>query len=536
MIASKCRALGAALAAVALLLACAHAPQPPQTRERFSVAVIPDTQNYVDYLHQSAAGFPFDASELFIEQMRDVARRGVVNGGDLVFVASVGDVWQHQTEPIDPEHAARGIEAIDNPLLASELGVGASRRRRSRSPAPSRDTRSSRAAGIPFGVAPGNHDYDAMWSVAGFPPDLVKANSDPGLRCAWCPRTSGILHIGGLDNFRSAFGADSAFFRDQPWYVDHYAGGANSAQVFSGGGYEFLHIALQMQGARRRARLGARRTRQTPGQAHDRHHARLSGGGRRAARERDHRPRPHRPGAPQQRRGAVAEADLAQRPDLPRTVRSPPRPGATCRRQRFRPRCPPAARRLPGPRPGLGRGGARSPATSVAPVPIGDGWYRLLTFRLLWRGAARRGYDVLEPLPQRRRLSLATYSDWYREHEQPDASDAEFLASEHFVLEALRLRGALRAQADATDRALRVRPRRSRCGGPGRPSSSRSRFIGKLSTNISSGIATPLPRSWRMTASWTAPAPERREDEVVVEVRDGADRSRSRRARRARHA
>ena len=31
----------------------------------FSIAVVPDTQNMIDYKHQRASGFPFDASELF---------------------------------------------------------------------------------------------------------------------------------------------------------------------------------------------------------------------------------------------------------------------------------------------------------------------------------------------------------------------------------------------------------------------------------------------------------------------------------------
>jgi hypothetical protein len=57
----------------------------------------------------------------------------------------------------------------------------------------------------------------------------------------------GLLHIGGLDNFRSVFGSDSAFFKDKPWYVDSFNGGANSAQLFEAGGYRFLHITLQMQ-------------------------------------------------------------------------------------------------------------------------------------------------------------------------------------------------------------------------------------------------------------------------------------------------
>ena len=60
------------------------------------------------------------------------------------------------------------------------------------------------------------------------------------------PEDIGLLHIGGLDNFRSVFGAEGEFFRDQAWYVSSYRGGANAAQVFEAGGYRFLHITLEM--------------------------------------------------------------------------------------------------------------------------------------------------------------------------------------------------------------------------------------------------------------------------------------------------
>ena len=56
----------------------------------------------------------------------------------------------------------------------------------------------------------------------------------------------GLLHVGGLDNFRSVFGDKSDFFRDKSWYIASYKGGANSAQKFSAGGYTFLHLALEM--------------------------------------------------------------------------------------------------------------------------------------------------------------------------------------------------------------------------------------------------------------------------------------------------
>jgi hypothetical protein len=221
-----------------LALACAH-DGPHGDGGRFSIAVLPDTQNAIDYTHQEAAGFPFDASALFLAQMDWIAGRAVSQGGDVAFVASVGDVWQHQTLAMDPGHAARGFERIPNRWFESELEA-TPQTRVVELPMAREGYRNLVAAGIPFGVAPGNHDYDAMWSDARFPPvDDVK-------QIDMTPKTLGLLHVGGLDNFRSVFGAESEFFAGKPWYVAHRAGGASSAQTFTAGGYTFLHLALEM--------------------------------------------------------------------------------------------------------------------------------------------------------------------------------------------------------------------------------------------------------------------------------------------------
>src|SRR5258705_3691539 len=55
----------------------------------FSIAVLPDTQNMIDYKHQTAEGFPFDASDLFLGQMQWIAAHAQGHGGDVVFVAAV---------------------------------------------------------------------------------------------------------------------------------------------------------------------------------------------------------------------------------------------------------------------------------------------------------------------------------------------------------------------------------------------------------------------------------------------------------------
>jgi hypothetical protein len=226
---------------------CAPA-QPPD--RSFTLAVIPDTQNMLDYKHQRAAGFAFDANALFMAQMRFLADNAAANGGEIEFVAAVGDVWQHQSGSIDAEHAARGHQAVPNPFFAMELEV-TPKTREVELPAALAGYRLIDGL-IPFGVAPGNHDYDTMWSDARFPPVSVEQlgavmAADPALAPESRPDLIGMLHIGGLDNFRSVFGADTDFFRGKPWYVSSFNGGANSAQRFSAAGYTFLHIALEMQ-------------------------------------------------------------------------------------------------------------------------------------------------------------------------------------------------------------------------------------------------------------------------------------------------
>jgi len=218
----------AVLVALALALAPAHAAD-----RAFTIAVIPDTQNYIDYTHQTAEGYRIDASAMFLEQMAYVAANVESAGGEIAFVTSLGDVWQHQTMDMDPGHRARGFKRVDNPHLDTHF-------------APTTKVFSIEmpmavkgyemiAGKVPFSVVPGNHDHDAMWTDAGHPP----AETFTDLA------SLGKLHAGGTANFVTVFGAESPFFKGKDWYVDSSAGGANSAQIFSAGGYRFLHIGLQ---------------------------------------------------------------------------------------------------------------------------------------------------------------------------------------------------------------------------------------------------------------------------------------------------
>ena len=244
------RAVSAAHLAIALgaLAACTSPPAAPEAAlvapaapedTAFTIAVIPDTQNYLDFTHQTAEGFPFDASELFLEQMAYIAENLESEGGEIAFVTSLGDVWQHQSLEMDPEHAARGFRKVPNPILDAHFAP--TEKVKTVEMPKAHEGFSLIAGKTPFSVVPGNHDYDAMWSDSQVPPRaMTPAEVDPN------DLTSlGVLHPGGLNNFRSVFGADTAFFKDQPWYIASHDGGADSAQIFEAGGYRFLHIGLQ---------------------------------------------------------------------------------------------------------------------------------------------------------------------------------------------------------------------------------------------------------------------------------------------------
>lgn len=227
---SRTRIFAAGLLAFAASAALA-APEPGI----FTIAAIPDTQNYVDYTHQKAEGFPFDARQLFFEQLQYVADNLVSNGGDIAFVAGLGDIWQHQSLRIDPDHEKRGMKAVPNPVLDAHFA-----------PTPKVRTVEMPTAiegyrkllgKVPMAIIPGNHDYDAMWTDSRFPP---AAQVDPKNLS-----TIGMLHPGGLGNYLSAFGKDSQFFKGRDWYVGAYNGGTSSAQIFEAGGYRFLHIGLE---------------------------------------------------------------------------------------------------------------------------------------------------------------------------------------------------------------------------------------------------------------------------------------------------
>ena len=161
--------------------------------DRFTVAVIPDTQNYCDV---AAASSPQPASaQIFQREMTYLANQKTAQ--NIVFVTHVGDVVQHG-DLYDAEWQ-NARSALD--ILA--------------------------ASGIPFGLAPGNHDYDNYSHSTGSRP-LV-----------------------GSAKWQQYFGPDSAYFSGKNWFGgSHYdtaSFGLSSYQTFAAGGKLFLHLSLEME-------------------------------------------------------------------------------------------------------------------------------------------------------------------------------------------------------------------------------------------------------------------------------------------------
>jgi hypothetical protein len=278
-------------------------------------------------------------------------------------------------------------------------------------------------AGLPFGVAPGNHDYDALWSVAGYPPNRSKPFSELKRRI----EDYGLLHAGGLDNFRSVFGDDTEFFRDKPWYVASYRGGANSAQVFSAGGYEFLHLALEMSPGNDVLRWVELMLEKYPGMptiltTHDY----LSASGERRPYSTDDQAL----GDPLFHNNAEQLwQKLISRHDQIFLVLCGHQKGQSLRIDNNTSGNPVyqvlADYQV--------RGQAGLDAGRTRRVGLGDGWLRLMRFDF----AAEPATITIKTYSshyQRYSSDTETYADWYKAAEQPQMSDVEFYDADDFVI------------------------------------------------------------------------------------------------------
>ena len=152
--------------------------------ETFSIAVIPDTQNYVDQNKPQPA-----STNIYNLEMQYLANN--MASQNIVFTSHIGDVVQHGADYMD--EWTRAAAATD--VLA--------------------------ASGMKFGMIPGNHDYDD-WTPA--PIDgAVQWNAHFGPNSSYF---AGQPWYGGATTTGSTAGMSS-------W------------QTFSGGDWNFLHLSLE---------------------------------------------------------------------------------------------------------------------------------------------------------------------------------------------------------------------------------------------------------------------------------------------------
>lgn len=152
------------------------------TATPFTVAVIPDTQNYLDY-------WLYRAGSRSYQHFFNITNWLASHAADqnIRFVTHVGDVVQNGgTVSWEWEQAMAAMSAVDS-------------------------------AGIPYSVSIGNHDYDQYMSR-------------PSYRY---PATS----------YLASFGPET--FAGKNWYRGSDQTGLSSYQIFEGGGTRYLHLNLE---------------------------------------------------------------------------------------------------------------------------------------------------------------------------------------------------------------------------------------------------------------------------------------------------
>lgn len=194
------------IAAGAALLA---AVATPALAEKFTVAVVPDTQNYADVTLPQPRGV-----DTFIQEMQYlVDQREEKN---IVFVSFVGDIVQNGDGQFRQKLEGTDGEQFRYWDTRAEWDNA------------NRAISILSASPIPFGMSPGNHDYDsAVWWGG---PD------SPGVAT---PRRGG-------RTWNYYFGPQSRHFDGKSWYGGSLKEGLNSYQFFTAAGKRFLHISFEM--------------------------------------------------------------------------------------------------------------------------------------------------------------------------------------------------------------------------------------------------------------------------------------------------
>ena len=164
--------------------------------EPFTIAVIPDTQNYVNYSTNRSMkpSYSLHQVDFYYNQMQYIADNSVKNGGNIAFAVHVGDFVSHWGKSFfEWECADIGMRILDDV--------------------------------VPFIAVPGNHDYDIAYSVDG-------GNNN---------------RIDGGETYCKYFGPDSIHFQGKDWYGGSFNGGMDSFCTQKLDGKDFLFLGLELE-------------------------------------------------------------------------------------------------------------------------------------------------------------------------------------------------------------------------------------------------------------------------------------------------
>ena len=203
----------------------------PVSAEKFTVAVIPDPQGYNNVLSPQPA-----ASDVFFDQMRYVVDQREAK--NIVFTTFVGDLVEHGDGVF---HVKDSVKLNPGVLTSPPRATGGYLLLDTRFEWDSANRAISLLgnASMPFGLSPGNHDYDdGYWNYSKESGWFQQGTAIPSTR----PRD----HVSGRV-WDLYFGAQSRHFVDKPWYGGSFNQGLNSYQFFTGGGKRFLHFSFEME-------------------------------------------------------------------------------------------------------------------------------------------------------------------------------------------------------------------------------------------------------------------------------------------------
>ncbi len=168
----------------------AFRPNKWNTNEGFSIAIIPDTQSYVDVKSQTyyKNPYPINQWEIYYRQTQFIAEHSIQNGGDFSFALHVGDhVEKCSKQEFEWSADNNAMNNLNN--------------------------------NIPFLTVPGNHDYD-KWILN--------------------------KQVEGSKKYKEYLGPDSNLFKDKYWYKGSTKEGRNSYAIFEAANQKILVIGLEL--------------------------------------------------------------------------------------------------------------------------------------------------------------------------------------------------------------------------------------------------------------------------------------------------